>query len=189
MARFPDVQTLAAAPLDEVLHLWTGLGYYARARNLHRAAQTIVANHGSEMPQTLEAVQELPGIGRSTAGAILSLSRGERHPILDGNVKRVLARYFGVEGSTTEKQIVDRLWHLSDACTPDQGVEIYTQAIMDMGATVCTRHKPLCSYCPLSENCVAKATGRQSDLPTPRSSKGKKRRSREIFMLVAVRED
>ncbi len=148
MARFPTVTALADAPIDDVLHLWTGLGYYARARNLHRAAGIIRDNFNGEFPKTFEEVASLPGIGRSTAGAILALSRGERFPILDGNVKRVLARYFGVEGSTAEKQIVDRLWQLSDACTPDQGVEIYTQAIMDMGATVCTRHKPLCSVLP-----------------------------------------
>ncbi len=189
MARFPTVTALADAPIDDVLHLWTGLGYYARARNLHRAACIIRDEHNGEFPKTFEEVAGLPGIGRSTAGAILALSRGERFPILDGNVKRVLARYFGVDGSTAEKQIVDRLWQLSDACTPDQGLEIYTQAIMDMGATMCTRHKPLCSYCPLSEKCVARTTGRQNELPTPRSSKGQKRRSREVFMLVAVRED
>jgi len=189
MTRFPTVTALADAPIDDVLHLWTGLGYYARARNLHRAAGIIRDNFDGEFPKTFDEVASLPGIGRSTAGAILALSRGERFPILDGNVKRVLARYFGVEGSTAEKPIIDQLWKLSDACTPEKGVEIYTQAIMDMGATVCTRHKPLCTYCPLSETCIAKATGRQNELPTPRSAKGKARRSREVFMLVAMRGD
>ncbi|HWM70540.1 MAG TPA: A/G-specific adenine glycosylase [Steroidobacteraceae bacterium] len=189
MTRFPTVTALADAPIDDVLHLWTGLGYYARARNLHRAAQLIRDTFHNEFPKTFDQVASLPGIGRSTAGAILALSRGERFPILDGNVKRVLARYFGVEGNTAEKATTDRLWQLSDACTPDKDVDTYTQAIMDMGATVCTRHRPLCAYCPLSENCFAKATGRQAELPTPRSTKGKKRRSREVFMLVAMRDD
>ena len=188
MARFPTVKALADAPIDDVLHLWTGLGYYARARNLHRAAMTLRDRFDGEFPQTFEHVASLPGIGRSTAGAILALSRGERFPILDGNVRRVLARYFGVEGSTAEKSVADRLWQLSEACTPDALVEVYTQAIMDLGATVCTRHKPLCTYCPLSEECFARATGRQSELPTPRTAKGA-RRSREIFMLVAMRND
>src|SRR5688572_22412570 len=118
MQRFPDVRALAAAPADEVLHLWTGLGYYARARNLHRAAQLIVEEHGGEFPQTIEAAQALPGIGRSTAGAILALSRSQRHPILDGNVKRVLARYFGIDGFPGERAVEKTLWALSDECTP-----------------------------------------------------------------------
>jgi len=188
MARFPTVTDLAEAPIDDVLHLWTGLGYYARARNLHRAARAIEKDFNGEFPNSFEKICSLPGIGRSTAGAILALSRGERYPILDGNVKRVLARYFGVEGSTAEKSVADRLWQLSDACTPEAMVDVYTQAIMDLGATVCTRHKPLCAYCPLSEGCFAKATSRQSELPTPRSAKGA-RRSREVFMLVAMRDD
>jgi A/G-specific adenine glycosylase len=187
-ARFPTVTALADAPIDDVLHLWTGLGYYARARNLHRAACRIRDEFDGDFPKTFDQVASLPGIGRSTAGAILALSRGERFPILDGNVKRVLARYFGVDGSTAEKSVSDRLWQLSDACTPADLVDVYTQAIMDLGATVCTRHKPLCTYCPLAEECFAKATGRQGELPTPRAAKGV-RRSREIFMLVAMRND
>jgi len=188
MARFPSVVDLADAPVDAVLHLWSGLGYYARARNLHRAAVRIRDEFGEEFPNTFEAVASLPGIGRSTAGAILALSTGQRFPILDGNVKRVLARFFGVEGSTAERAVEERLWKLSDRVTPQEDVGIYTQAIMDLGATVCTRHKPLCSYCPLSVECFAKATGRQSDLPTPRTAKGV-RRSRQVFMLVAMRDD
>ncbi len=188
MNRFPTVATLADAPIDDVLHLWTGLGYYARARNLHRAANIIQADFGGDFPQSFDEVASLPGIGRSTAGAILALSRDQRFPILDGNVKRVLARYFGVEGVTGEKAVLDRLWSLSDACTPDERVGVYTQAVMDLGATVCTRHKPLCAYCPLADGCFAKAAGRQSELPTPRAARPT-RRSREIFMLVAMRED
>ncbi len=188
MTRFPTVTDLAKAPIDDVLHLWTGLGYYARARNLHRAACIIQTDFNGEFPRSFEQVAGLPGIGRSTAGAILALSGAERFPILDGNVKRVLSRYFGVEGSTAEKSVADRLWHLSDACTPDALVDVYTQAIMDLGATVCTRHKPLCAYCPLADGCFAKETGRQGELPTPRTARGV-RRSREIFMLVAMRDD
>ncbi len=188
MTRFPTVNALANAAIDDVLHLWTGLGYYARARNLHRAACRIRDEFDGEFPTTFEEVADLPGIGRSTAGAVLALSRGERFPILDGNVKRVLTRYFGVEGSTAEKSVVDRLWQLSNACTPEQSVDVYTQAIMDMGATVCTRHKPLCTYCPLAESCYARASGRQNELPTPRSARAA-RRSREVFMLVAMRQD
>src|ERR1700726_2972246 len=175
MERFPTVDALADAPIDDVLHLWTGLGYYARGRNLHRAACIIRDDFNTEFPKTFEQVSSLPGIGRSTAGAILALSRGERFPILDGNVKRVLARYFGVVGSTAEKAVSDRLWQLSEACTPDDLVDVYTQAIMDLGATVCTRHKPLCTYCPLTEECFARTTGRRGELPTTRAAKGARR--------------
>jgi A/G-specific adenine glycosylase len=149
MQRFPDVRALASAPLDEVLHQWTGLGYYARARNLHRAAQRIVAEHSGEFPLTIEHVQSLPGVGRSTAGAVLALSSGQRHPILDGNVKRVLARYFGVAGFPGEKRVEKRLWALADQCTPIERVAHYTQAIMDLGAAVCVRARPACARCPL----------------------------------------
>jgi A/G-specific adenine glycosylase len=184
MARFPTVQSLAAAPLDEVLHLWTGLGYYARARNLQRAAQIIVAKHGSEMPRTLDDVQSLPGIGRSTAGAILALSRGERHPILDGNVKRVLARYFGIEGFPGEPRVERRLWELAEQCTPAERVGAYTQAIMDLGATVCVRTRPLCVMCPVQERCVARIEHRQHVLPTPRPKKARPQRT--AFALIAM---
>ena len=187
MARFPTVRALADAPIDDVLHLWTGLGYYARARNMHRSAVLVRDEYGGEFPDTFEAVAELPGIGRSTAGAILALSQGQRFPILDGNVKRVLSRYFGVEGSPLERPVLERLWQLAEQCTPGDEVDTYTQAIMDLGATVCTRRKPLCAYCPLSEGCVARLTGRQHDLPTARPAR--QRRVRKVFMLVAMRED
>jgi A/G-specific adenine glycosylase len=186
MERFPTVEALAAAPLDEVLHLWTGLGYYARARNLHRAAQLMVANHGSDMPATLAAVQELPGIGRSTAGAILALSRGEHHPILDGNVKRVLARYFGVEGFSGEATVERTLWSYAEKCTPAERVGAYTQAVMDLGATVCVRSRPLCPACPLSAHCVARIEHRQQSLPTPRPKKVRPQRT--AFALIAMNE-
>jgi A/G-specific adenine glycosylase len=187
MQRFPNVRALADAPIDDVLHLWTGLGYYARARNMHRAATLVRDEFGGEFPTTFEEVASLPGIGRSTAGAILALSRGQRFPILDGNVKRVLSRYFGVEGSAMERAVSERLWKLADDCTPAEGVDVYTQAIMDLGATVCTRRKPLCAYCPLSADCMARLTGRQNELPSPRPAR--ERRVRNVFMLVAVRDD
>jgi A/G-specific adenine glycosylase len=185
MARFPDVRTLAEAPLDEVLHQWSGLGYYARARNLQRAAQAIVARHGGEFPSTLDEVMALPGIGRSTAGAILALSRGERHPILDGNVKRVLTRYFGVEGYPGEPAVERRLWALAEACTPDSRVAEYTQAIMDLGATICTRARPACLLCPVSEHCVARAAELQDRLPAPRPRTA--RPVREAWLVVSMR--
>lgn len=186
MQRFPDVHALAAAPIDEVLHLWTGLGYYARARNLHRAARHIVTDWAGELPQTLEAMQSLPGIGRSTAGAILALSRAQRHPILDGNVKRVLARYFGIEGFPGEQKIERELWRLADLATPAERVGDYTQAIMDLGATVCVRSRPLCAACPLEEHCVARIGQRQFSLPTPRPKKV--RPQRVAYAVIAVDE-
>jgi A/G-specific adenine glycosylase len=187
MQRFPDVRSLAAAPADEVLHLWTGLGYYARARNLHRAAQLVVAEHGGGFPETIDSVQALPGIGRSTAGAILALSRSQRHAILDGNVKRVLARYFGIEGFPGEREVEKTLWSLADECTPAERVAHYTQAIMDLGATLCVRSRPLCAACPLAERCVARIEGRQSALPRPRPKKIRPQRS--AYVVLMVRDD
>ena len=188
MARFPDVGSLAAAPVDEVLHLWSGLGYYARARNLHRAAQVIVADFGGEIPADFEAVHALPGVGRSTAGAILALSRGERHAILDGNVKRVLARVFGVEGWPGLPAVQARLWDLAEACTPLEDAAAYTQAIMDLGATLCTRSRPACALCPLASGCVARAEGRQAALPSARPRPRERRRER-THLLIVLRED
>jgi A/G-specific adenine glycosylase len=183
MARFPDIAALAAAPLDEVLHLWTGLGYYARARNLRACAQAILARHGGEFPQGLDAVMALPGIGKSTAGAILALSRGRRHPILDGNVKRVLARVFGIAGDPGSAEVLDKLWAQSEACTPAKQVAAYTQAIMDLGATLCTRANPACTVCPMSNGCVAALEGRQADLPGRKLKRV--RGSREATLLIA----
>jgi A/G-specific adenine glycosylase len=188
MQRFPDVRSLAAAPIDEVLHLWSGLGYYARARNLHETADIIVNEHGGQFPDTVEAMQRLPGVGRSTAGAILALSRQERHPILDGNVRRVLARCFAAEGWPGERAVDARLWELSEACTPRLGVEAYTQAIMDLGATICTRSKPACDRCPLAQVCLAKARGLQAVLPTPRPLP-RERRVEGTYMLMVVTEE
>jgi A/G-specific adenine glycosylase len=187
MRRFPDLATLAAAPADEVLHLWSGLGYYARARNLHRAAALICAQHGGEFPRSFAAVAELPGVGRSTAGAILALAHGQRFAILDGNVRRVLARYFGVTEGLATAAAARRLWELAERCTPHQRLPEYTQAVMDLGATVCTRARPLCASCPLADGCVARCTGRQREIPAPRTARP--RRSREVFMVVALRAD
>ncbi len=179
MARFPTVQSLAAAPEDEVLHLWTGLGYYARARNLKACAQALVAEHGGEFPASLDAVMGLPGIGRSTAGAILALSRGEPHSILDGNAKRVLARVFGIDGDPSSVAVSAELWAQAEACTPRVRVAAYTQAIMDLGATVCTRRRPACTLCPMSGLCVAAREGRQAELPGRKPRRA--RRAREAF--------
>ena len=184
MARFPQVRSLADAPLDEVLHLWSGLGYYARARNLHRAAIVIRDEFMGEFPKDFAAVAALPGIGRSTAGAILALSHGARFPILDGNVRRVLSRYFGVATPQGERATLERLWQLSQVCTPDTQVADYTQAIMDLGATVCVRRAPACAECPLSANCVARQTQRQHELPVSR--KAPARPTRHAVMVVAM---
>ena len=167
MTRFPDIRTLAAATLDEVLHHWTGLGYYARARNLQRAAVTIVNAHDGRFPRTFDAVHALPGIGLSTAGAILAFAFGQRHVILDGNVKRVLARYHAIEGWPGKREIEKRLWVLADRHTPRTRVRNYTQAIMDLGATVCRRANPDCVSCPVNHGCRARALDSPSAYPTP----------------------
>ncbi len=186
MQRFPDVRTLADAPADEVLHLWTGLGYYARARNLHRAAQIIRDDHGGIFPADIEAVMALPGIGRSTAGAILAISAGSRHSILDGNVKRVLTRFYGIDGAPDGKATLETLWRLADDNTPAKNVAVYTQAIMDLGATLCTRGKPRCDVCPIAGDCRARIEGRQSELPAGKS-KRTARKQKHAVMLVARR--
>lgn len=165
-AAFPDVHALAAAPLDEVLHLWTGLGYYARARNLHRAAGIIATRHGGVFPDHLGALVELPGIGRSTAGAILAIAFNQRAPILDGNVKRVLSRHDAVAGSPVQAQIAKYLWALADARTPAAQPAAYTQAIMDLGATLCTRSRPQCPRCPVKQDCRALAAGNATAYPS-----------------------
>jgi A/G-specific adenine glycosylase len=183
MARFPSVAALAAADLDEVLHLWSGLGYYARARNLHGAARRIVAEHGGALPSDPAELQALPGIGRSTAGAILSLAMGQRRAILDGNVKRVLARCHAVAGWPGEAAVARRLWALAEAALPARRVGDYNQALMDLGATLCTRSAPACGRCPLAVHCLARATGRQGAYPAP-----KPRRERPVHRtrLLAI---
>lgn len=168
-AAFPTLPELAQADLDQVLALWSGLGYYSRARNLHRAAQQCVDQHGGELPQDFQAISALPGIGRSTAGAILAQAHGARHPILDGNVRRVLARHAAVAGEPTSAPFLQQLWNLSAALLPEQRMADYTQALMDLGATVCTRRKPACARCPLADDCQAHAQGRVNEFPQART--------------------
>ncbi len=171
MRQFPRVEDLAAAPQDDVLHLWTGLGYYARARNLHKCAQVVTQDYGGEFPKSVEQLSELPGIGRSTAGAIASIAMGLPAAILDGNVKRVLARYHAVEGwpgtTSTQKQ----LWEIAESYTPKKRFGDYTQAMMDLGATLCSRSKPRCPDCPLQQSCIAYAQGNPQDYPGKKPKK------------------
>jgi A/G-specific adenine glycosylase len=185
LERFPDLVSLAAAGEDDVLALWSGLGYYARARNLHRAAQVVQQRHAGVFPAGREEVCALPGIGRSTASAICAFSHGGRHAILDGNVKRVLARCFGVEGFPGEKRVEGALWALSESLLPDTGIEAYTQGLMDLGANVCTRTRPRCTLCPLSETCVARREGRTALLPAPRPTKVLPQRDTTMAVLMS----
>ena len=166
--RFPSIGDLAAAPLDDVLHYWSGLGYYARARNLHKTANIIAAKHNGQFPISLAELIELPGIGRSTAGAIASLSMGQPEAILDGNVKRVLCRFFAIEGWSGSTMTLKELWHHSEQLTPQNRAGNYNQAMMDLGSLVCTRSKPLCDTCPLNGECAALAKDLVSELPTPK---------------------
>ncbi|MGH8581114.1 MAG: A/G-specific adenine glycosylase [Gammaproteobacteria bacterium] len=171
LQRFPDVNSLAAAALDEVLHHWSGLGYYARARHLSRAARFIVERRGGVFPKGIEELAALPGIGRSTAGAILALAFDQRHPILDGNVKRVLTRFCGIVENPDRSPVQRRLWAIADHLTPERKVASYTQAMMDLGATICTRANPQCPRCPVSNDCKAYALGRPEDFPGRREKK------------------
>ena len=188
MTSFSTIADLANAENDDVMHHWTGLGYYARARNLHKTAKIIAEQHGGRFPTEFDQVLALPGIGRSTAGAILAFSTGQRHPILDGNVKRVLARFYEVEGWYGKKEVEKQLWELADANTPQQGVNVYTQAIMDFGATQCSRSKPNCEACPLQADCSAFASERVSELPhgKPKTTKPTKQ---TYMLLVKNAED
>ncbi|HEX7028381.1 MAG TPA: A/G-specific adenine glycosylase [Gammaproteobacteria bacterium] len=165
MQRFPDIIALADAPVDDVLQHWSGLGYYARARNLHKTARIVRDEHGGVFPTAFDDVQALPGIGRSTAGAILAQALDQRHPILDGNVKRVLARYFAVDGWPGENAVAAALWEHAEALTPHARAADYTQAMMDLGAIVCRRGKPLCAQCPVADDCRARAAARVHELP------------------------
>lgn len=182
-ARFPDVASLAAAQPDEVLALWSGLGYYSRARNLHKAAQMVMARFGGTFPADPAQLSELPGVGRSTAAAISAFSFGTRAAILDGNVKRVLARWSGTEGYPGVKAIETRLWILAESLLPDCDMTAYTQGLMDLGSTVCTPKKPACLHCPLSLDCQARLTGRQSELPTPKPKKTVPLRSTVLLLI------
>jgi A/G-specific adenine glycosylase len=185
LQRFPDVQTLAAAPLDDVLALWSGLGYYSRARNLHRCAQAVVADHGGRFPANAAALAQLPGIGRSTAAAIAAFCFGERVAILDGNVKRVLARVLGFEDDLARASAVEALWAEATALLPAQEVGVYTQGLMDLGATLCTQRKPACLHCPVAGRCVAGREGAPERLPV---KSRRLNRGRRIHALLWLRQ-
>ncbi|MCL4112672.1 UNVERIFIED_CONTAM: hypothetical protein GTU68_052119 [Idotea baltica] len=182
--RFPSIYDLAQAPLDVVLHIWTGLGYYSRARNLHKTAQIIVEKFSGVFPSTLQELIALPGIGRSTAGAIMSISMKLRAPILDGNVKRVLTRYKAIEGHPSITSVSNKLWALSEELTPFTRVDDYTQAIMDLGATLCTRNKPQCFSCPLKQHCKAHLIGAETSYPTPKIKKSVPLKSICILLFI-----
>jgi A/G-specific adenine glycosylase len=185
MERFPDIASLAAASNEEVMRHWAGLGYYSRARNLHAASVIMATHHGGVFPQSQEEVEALPGIGRSTAAAIRSFAFGARAAILDGNVKRVFARHFGVAGYPGLPKIEKQLWERADALLPDADIEAYTQGLMDLGATLCTRTKPRCNDCPLAADCVALRDGRTAELPTRKPKR--EIPQRETIMLVVLR--
>ncbi len=184
MARFPDVAALADAPLDAVLAHWSGLGYYSRARNLHRAAQQIRDAHGGAFPEHMDAVTALPGIGRSTAGAILAQALGRRHAILDGNVKRVLTRHRAIDGWPGQSAVERRLWDIAEAETPHARVADYTQAIMDLGATVCSRARPRCTACPVASDCAAHAAGTVARYPAPKPRKALPVRQTRMLLVT-----
>ena len=186
---FPTVHELAAATEDEVLHLWTGLGYYARARNLHKAAKYVSEQLSGVFPDSLEALQELPGVGRSTAGAILSIAHGQRASILDGNVKRVLARFHAVEGWPGQRAVHDRLWDIAEQYTPAHRCADYTQAMMDLGATLCTRAAPRCEDCPLQADCAARSSGTQRDFPGRKPRKTLPVKETRLLMIRDARGD
>lgn len=171
MARFPTIATLANATQDEVLQHWSGLGYYSRARNLHHAAQTIMDEHDGQFPQDFATIQSLSGIGRSTAAAIASFAFHQVQTILDGNVKRVLARHFAIAGWTSSPKIEKELWRLAESLLPQSDMVAYTQGLMDLGATICGRGKPQCGVCPLNTSCLAHQQNLTSVLPTPKPKK------------------
>jgi len=182
-ARFPDVESLAAAPIDDVLHLWTGLGYYARARNLHKCAQTVVNEYAGKFPDSVDQLNELPGIGRSTAGAIVSIAFKKRAAILDGNVKRVLARHQTIAGWPGESATLKALWEVAEQFTPAKRANHYTQAMMDLGATLCTRSKPACERCPVHFDCLALAQGTIAQFPGKKPSKTLPEKAVQLIML------
>jgi A/G-specific adenine glycosylase len=191
LQRYPDIGTLAAASLDDVLVQWSGLGYYSRGRNLHQAACRIVEDHGGRFPDKVDVMQGLPGVGRSTAAAIAVFAYGKRHAILDGNVKRILTRCFGIDGYPAVKANERRLWEKAEELLPDPAgagtsshIEVYTQALMDLGATVCTRARPKCAVCPLREDCLAFRESRVRELPARRP--GKKLPERETALLILI---
>ena len=182
MATFPTVQDLAAASQDQVLNLWTGLGYYARARNLHKTAKLVCTQYNGEFPKKVHELEQLPGVGRSTAGAIRSLGYGEYAPILDGNVKRVLARHFAIAGWPGKTVVLKELWQLSEQLTPEQSSGAYNQAMMDIGAMICTRTRPLCEQCPVNQTCIARAN--QSIAQYPEKKPKKKNPIKTTHMII-----
>lgn len=187
---FPDVAALARAPLDAVLARWSGLGYYRRAHHLHAAARVVMAEHGGRFPADSATLAALPGIGRSTAAAVAAFASGERAAILDGNVKRVLARHRGIDGWPGERDVETRMWALAESLLPRAGaspIAVYTQALMDLGATLCTRLRPRCGECPVAADCVARIEGCVDDLPHPRP--GRSVPSRALRVLVVERGD
>jgi len=188
MARFPDITSLAQADEDEVLRHWSGLGYYSRARNLHAAAQVVTLEHGGQFPQDVEAMRSLPGIGRSTAAAIAVFAFHQRQAILDGNVKRVFSRVFGIDGWPGQPAVEKRLWALAESLLPESGIEIYTQGLMDLGATVCTRSKPDCGNCPMQHECVARRENRITELPTPKPRKAIPERQTVMLLMMSGNE-
>ena len=182
--RFPDIAGLAAAPVDAVMALWSGLGYYARARNLHKCAQMVAHEHGGAFPSKAEAIAELPGIGRSTANAIAVFCFGARLPILDGNVKRLLCRHAGLDGWPGAPAVESQLWRHAESLLPQTHVDVYIQAQMDLGATVCTRTRPRCAVCPAAGDCIAHRDGRTDELPKPRPRKALPGREATVLILV-----
>ncbi|MBA3902315.1 MAG: A/G-specific adenine glycosylase [Rhodocyclaceae bacterium] len=187
LARFPDLASLAAAPGEDVMALWSGLGYYARARNLQRAAREVIAKHDGRFPRRIADIASLPGIGRSTAAAIAVFAFGARAAILDGNVRRVLTRAFGLAGFPGDKAVEQRLWALAESLLPSRDPVAYTQGLMDLGATLCTRGKPRCGDCPVAMLCVARRENRIAELPTPRPSRATPQRAVTLLVLRSRR--
>jgi len=184
VARFPDLPALAAALEDDVLALWSGLGYYSRARNLHAAARAVMTRHGGIFPARPNIIAQLPGVGRSTAAAIAALAFSQRGAILDGNVKRVLTRHGGIAGWSGDKKVESALWTLAESLLPDTAIETYTQGMMDLGALVCTRSQPNCAVCPLHADCVAHTQDRVHELPTPRPKKTLPEKQVQMLLLL-----
>ena len=184
LERFPTLASLAAAPVEDVMAQWAGLGYYTRARNLHKCAQRVVAEYGGIFPSDPALLAELPGIGRSTAAAIAAFSAGRRAAIMDGNVKRVFARVFGIDTYPGERKTEEAMWARAEALAPSEGIEAYTQGLMDMGATLCTRSSPSCERCPMAARCVAFATGRTAELPVRKPKKATPEKTAHMLLLV-----
>lgn len=190
MQNFPTLKSLAAAELNQALRLWTGLGYYSRARNCHKTAQLIVSQHHGRFPRTIEQLTSLPGIGRSTAGAIASLAMNQPQAILDGNVKRILTRFFEVEGWPGTTQTLKRLWSLSETVTPLKNTHHFNQAMMDIGSMICKRRQPLCKECPINTHCLAHKNNTQHDYPTPKPKKNKRlvKTAHQLIMITPQQE-